>query len=124
MKTVNTEARSTEQLLAQAFARLDAVALGVAVGTLTGVGLCGATILLLVKGGAHVGQNLALLGQFFPGYTVTWAGALIGLGYGGAAGFVIGWLLAIVRNAAVGLYLLSVRMKNAAAAARTFFDNL
>ncbi len=114
----------TDALLQQAFARLDATALGVAVGVLTGAGLCVTTVVLLLKGGEHVGRNLALLGQYFPGYRVTWPGAGIGLGYGFVAGFLAGWLLANVRNLAVAFYLHLVRLKAAAAAARNFFDNV
>jgi hypothetical protein len=115
---------SSEEVLRRAFARLDAVALGVAVGTLCGVGLCAATLILVVKGGENVGQNLRLLWQYFPGYQVTLPGAFIGLGYGFLAGFVAGWLLAFVRNAALWLYLLTVKMKAASASFRGFFDNM
>lgn len=114
----------TDALVLQTFARLDATALGVALGTLCGVGLFAATAVLLLKGGEHVGRNLALLSQFFPGYRVTWRGAAIGLGYGFLAGFIAGWMLAKARNAAVGLYLQIARAKAAAAAARNFFDNV
>ena len=115
---------STEQLLQRAFARLDAVAFGVAVGALCGAALCAATMMLLVKGGEHVGQNLVVLCQYFPGYRVTWPGAFIGLGYGFLAGFVAGWLLAFVRNATLWLYLLTVKLKAASASFRGFFDNM
>ncbi|MBM3860957.1 MAG: hypothetical protein FJ395_15095 [Verrucomicrobia bacterium] len=115
---------STEQLLQRAFARLDAVAFGVAVGTLCGVGLFVVTAILLVKGGETVGQNLRLLAQYFPGYRVTWPGAFIGLGYGFLVGFVAGWLLAFVRNASLWCYLLTVKMKAASASFREFFDNM
>ena len=119
MKTANTD-----QLVRQAFARLDATALGIAVGTLCGVGLFGATIVLLLKGGEHVGQNLRLLAQFFPGYRVTWRGAFVGLAYGCVAGFIAGWVLAQARNLAVRLFLWIARARAAAAAARSFFDNV
>lgn len=119
-----TTTNSTEQLLRRAFSRLDAVALGIAVGALCGVGLCVATMILLVKGGETVGQNLRLLGQYFPGYRVTWPGAFVGLGYGFVAGFAAGWFGAMVRNAVLWLYLLKVKMKAASESARGFFDNL
>jgi hypothetical protein len=115
---------STEQLLQRAFARLDAVAFGVAVGALCGVGLCAATSILVLKGGEHVGQTLRLLSQYFPGYRVTWPGAFIGLAYGFLAGFVAGWLLAFVRNATLWIYLLTVKLKAASASFRGFFDNM
>lgn len=115
---------STEQLLRRAFARLDSVAFGVAIGALCGVGLCAVTIILVLKGGDNVGRNLRLLVQYFPGYRVTWPGAFIGLGYGFLAGFVAGWLLAFVRNAALWIYLLTVKLKAASASFRGFFDNM
>jgi len=114
----------TNQMLLQAVARLDALALGTAVGLVAGVGFWLATAVLLMKGGADVGKNLALLGQYFPGYRVTWTGAWIGLGYGCATGFLVGWLLATVRNFVVAFYLQIARAKAAARAARGFFDNV
>jgi hypothetical protein len=119
-----TPVRTEEQLLQEAFARLDAVALGIAVGVLCGVVWSAATTWLLVKGGPHVGQNLSLLSQFFFGYRVTWRGAVIALGYGCLAGFLAGWAFAKVRNAAVGLYLQVARAKAVSAAVRNFFDNV
>ena len=49
-------------------------------------------------GGPGVGTHLGLLGQYFPGYRVTWPGAFVGLFYGIAVGAVLGWLLAWVYN--------------------------
>jgi len=54
-----------------------------------------------VKGGDIVGPNLALLAQYFPGYTVTATGSLIGFLYGFIAGFAGGWIMAFLRNASV-----------------------
>src|SRR5262249_19292330 len=64
---------STRRILSEAFAKLDAVALGTAVGSLLGGTICATTVVLLLKGGYDVGRNLSLLAQFFPGYSVTWA---------------------------------------------------
>jgi len=121
---MKTEHHSTEPLLQRAFARLDPVAFGVAVGTLGASALFLATAILLIKGGEHVGQNLRLLAQYFPGYRVTWTGALIGGGYGFLTGYAAGWLLAVVRNGALWLYLLTIKMKAASATFREFFDHL
>ena len=57
-----------------------------------------ATNILVVKGGQNVGAHLQLLNQFFPGYSVTLAGSLIGACYGFAAGYVSGWIIAAVYN--------------------------
>ena len=85
-----------------AFARYDPVALGAAVGTLLGVGLFLATSLLLVRGGNPPGPNLALLGEYFVGFEVTWTGALLGMLEAGLGGFAFGWLLARTINGVVG----------------------
>ena len=75
---------------------------GLTLGLLTGAGLFLATAILLVKGGENVGAHLSLLGQFLPGYRVTWPGALLGLVYGFALGFVGGWLVGWIYNAVAG----------------------
>jgi len=124
MKAARSRPHSTAQLLERALARLDALALGVAVGTVCGAGLCAATVILLLKGGSQVGANLSLLRQYFPGYRVTWRGALLGLGYGFLAGFVAGWAVAVVRNAGIAIYLLGVKLRATLASWRGFFDSM
>jgi hypothetical protein len=57
-----------------------------------------ATVFLVIKGGPVVGPHLMLLGVYFPGYTVTFAGSLIGFAYGFMLGFVAGWLTAWIYN--------------------------
>ncbi len=101
-----------DEVLIQAFAKLDKVALGLAAGIIMGLGLFLATIILLIKGGNPVGPNLALLGQYFIGYTVTWKGSLVGLAYGGVSGFVLGWSTAFLRNFFVALYVHTVKLKS------------
>ena len=96
---------STQKIFSQAFSKLDAVALGAGVGAFLGGAICAATVLLLIKGGDAIGPNLSLLAQFFPGYSVTWAGSLIGLLYGFVIGFVFGFSFAFCRNAAMRLHL-------------------
>ena len=100
-----------EQVIIQAFAKLDRTALGLAVGTLCGLCVFLATIILIIKGGKVVGPNLALLGQFFYGYTVTVTGAFVGLVYGFVIGFVVGWLIALLRNSLVSVYLLTLKTR-------------
>jgi hypothetical protein len=96
---------STRKILDQAFAKLDAVALGAAVGTVWGGGIWAMTVSLLAKGGNTIGPNLALLGQFIPDYSVSWTGSLIGLFYGFGTGFLFGFAFAHARNAAMRLHL-------------------
>ena len=57
-----------------------------------------ATAWLLIKGGENVGATLGLLGNYLPGYAVTWPGAVVGRLYGAAIGAAMGWTLARVYN--------------------------
>ena len=72
---------------------------------MTGTLLFLATIILVLKGGAVVGPNLQLLEQYFPGYSVSLSGSLLGLAYGFVTGFTGGWGFAFVRNTSVFLYM-------------------
>jgi len=80
------------------FARMDKFAVGVAAGTVCGISLFLLTIWLVLKSGFVVGPHLALLRQYFPGYSVTLGGTCIGLAYGFASGFAAGWVFAALRN--------------------------
>ena len=74
------------------------------------------------KGGDVVGPNLQLLGQYFPGYRVTAAGSLIGLGYGLLSGFVAGWSFALLRNLSVFLYVVMIERRAERQWLRRFFE--
>ena len=78
--------------------RLNGLVLGLVLGLMFGFGIFIVTIVLLIKGGEVVGPHLALLGQFFIGYQVTFAGSLIGFLYGLIFGFVVGYLIAGLYN--------------------------
>jgi hypothetical protein len=71
---------------------------GVVTGILLGTAIFIATNWLILKGGEPVGPHLALLGQFFWGYSVSFVGSFVGLGYGFVCGFVIGYLMAWTYN--------------------------
>jgi len=86
---------------AQAFPKLDRLALGLSTGMIAGMLFFLATLILVIKGGAIVGPNLQLLSNFFPGYSVSFLGSLLGLGYGFITGFSAGWGFAFVRNVSV-----------------------
>ena len=90
--------RALEAGFAKIFRKLDGLALGGATGIAAGVVLCLATLILVLKGGDVVGPRLELLAQYFPGYSVTWMGSLLGLAYGLFYGFLIGWYFAFIRN--------------------------
>jgi hypothetical protein len=86
------------QIIQSAIARLRASVMAVVFGLCGGVGLFVATAWLLLRGGLMVGKTLSLLGNFFPGYTVTWGGAFVGFVYGALLGGIIGWSLAWLYN--------------------------
>ena len=113
-----------DELIAQAFAKLDAPALGFAVGLLCAVILFASTLYLTARGGEHIGLHLRLLGQFFPGYAVTAQGSLMGMVYGFGCGFVVGWLIATLRNSFMYTYLFIVRLKANLSSMRDYLDRL
>ena len=113
-----------QQALATLLSRLDPVALGAAVAAVSGVWLALATLALLVPGGAPLGPHLALLAQYLPGYSVSLAGSALGLGYGLGLGFLAGWSLAQLRNAATRLYVRWLRRRSKRAGLRRLLDEV
>jgi protoporphyrinogen oxidase len=100
-----------KESLSFAFPKLESLAFGISLGTVSSMLLFFATILLLVKGGVDVGPNLALLNQYFPGYTPTLSGSVLGLTYGFFTGFLGGWGFAVMRNTAVFVYMAVVHRR-------------
>jgi hypothetical protein len=92
-------------------ARLDPIALGFALALVFGLILFLATVVLVLRGGYPIGQNLSLVGQYFVGYSVTWAGAIIGFLYAACFGFLMGYTFAALRNFLVHFYLLQMRRR-------------
>jgi hypothetical protein len=87
-----------EEIVLTQLLRLNATIQGIVTGLVAGVGIFIATNWLILKGGEVVGPHLSLLGQFFIGYRVTFAGSLIGFAYGFACGFLIGYCVARMYN--------------------------
>jgi hypothetical protein len=77
---------------------LNATVQGVVTGLIAGLGIFIATNWLIVKGGPVVGPHLALLGQFFIGYKVTFVGSLVGFVYGFLLGYGVGYSVARMYN--------------------------
>ena len=92
----------SENELRATILRLNARAWGIAFGLLLGGGLFIATNVLVLKGGENVGQHLQLLRVFFPGYSVTFLGSLIGFVYAFVIGYALGRLVGFVYNRLVG----------------------
>lgn len=97
------------------FARMDVVALAVAMGTVSAIGLALLTITLLFRGAPanmHVGPHLGLLGFYLPGYSVSWTGSAIGAIYGGVIGAAIGFVWAVLWNLTHYLYIILVVVRS------------
>ena len=73
--TDHTITSDERQRIESAVARLRAGILAIVFGMVGGTGLFVATAWLLIKGGPNVGATLGLLGNYLPGYAVTWPGA-------------------------------------------------
>lgn len=113
----------TDAVIVNALARLDGLALGISIGTLLGLLVFLATIILVLKGGEQIGPNLGLLSNYFIGYEVTLRGSVIGLLYGFGFGFALGWLIALLRNGSVSVYTQSMRLKGSVNAVNDFLDH-
>jgi hypothetical protein len=97
------DAKDLEALVLVRVVRLNAVVAGAVTGLLAGLAVFVATNWLIVKGGPVVGPHLALLGQFFIGYRVTFAGSLVGFAWAFALGFVGGFSVVRIYNLLAGL---------------------
>lgn len=86
------------ELIAAAVARLRAGIMALVLALVGGGGLFLATVWLLIRGGPNVGQHLGLLANYYPGYSVSWWGAVVGLAYGALTGGIVGWSLAWTYN--------------------------
>jgi hypothetical protein len=113
-----------EEFIEMVFAKLDPLALGVAVGVVCGFTLFIATAILLIKGGSVVGPSLSLLGHFLIGFKMTWSGALMGFLEGGLVGFLLGYLSASLRNWSMKVYAQLMRCRGEAARRRNLLDKV
>src|SRR5262249_37292146 len=82
-----------------AFAPLDPLALGAAVGTVGNVKLFLATAVLLLKNGPVVNPTLSLLSYYFLGFTATWSGTFLGAIEASVESYVLGAVGAWLWNA-------------------------
>jgi hypothetical protein len=102
--------------------RVQAVALGIAVGVVSGLALFLLTVFHLVA--APQAIPIGLLSQYFYGYDATWPGAFAGLAWGGAAGFAAGWLAGILHNVSIDLWLLVVQTRADLTRRRNLLDGM
>ncbi|SRR6056297_399357 len=69
---------SENPVLKPSIMRLHGISLGVAIGTMAGVGLFCSTAWLVIRGTASESVHAALLSNYIPGYSVSITGGLIG----------------------------------------------
>jgi hypothetical protein len=87
-----------EQVLRRVMLRINEQGWGIAIGLVCGLGLFIATNVLVVRAGEPVGRHLSLLGVYFPGYSVTFVGSLIGFVYAFVLGYGAGRSIAVLYN--------------------------
>ena len=90
-----------EHLFQQSVLRLNSHVLGFVIGVIAALVIFVATNWLVLKGGERVGPHLALLGQYFIGYRVTFLGSLIGALYAFVCGYLAGALVGWIYNRVV-----------------------
>ena len=119
-----------DTLIAQAFAKLDPIALGVALGCVCGLSVFLATAILLLKsamsemGGTVVGPTLSLLHHYLPGFSVTWPGAGVGFVEAVGGGFLVGASLAWLWNGGMHAYAALIRRWANAKAQQDILDKV
>jgi hypothetical protein len=114
---------TTQDSLLLAFAPLHKAAFGAAVGTACALVVFSVTLLSLIRDPAQQ-FPLHLFRQYFAGYSVSWAGALIGALWAGFTGFVFGWFVAFVRNLMLAVSLFLIRTRAELAQTRDFLDHV
>jgi hypothetical protein len=107
----------------RAFAPIHTRALGAAVSVVGGVAVFAVTIFHVVLN-PRPAFELGLLAQYFPGYKVSWMGALVGLFWGCLVGFVTGWFVAFVRNTVIAFRLFTIRTKAELAQTKNLLDDI
>jgi hypothetical protein len=98
-------------------------ALGVAVGLVFGVMIFAVTVFHVVLRPVTA-PDIALLAQFFYGYTVSWRGAFVGLLWGFFTGFVAGWFVAFARNFIGAVTAFLFRAKAELSQTKDFLDHI
>ena len=124
---VNEDQEYHEEIIVKAlervFGRIDKLGLATALGSVSGILLFLATLILVLKGGEIVGPRLQLLDQYFIGYSVTLKGAFIGLIYTFIWGFIFGWLIAYIRNFFVAFYIYMIKKRAEKLMFKDFLDH-
>ncbi len=111
-------------VLLRAFAPLHSIAMGLAGAVVASGLLTIVTIVLLLRGTDEAITAGSLIGQFLWGYSVSLPGIFVGLVWGVVVGFVMGYGFALLRNAAVWLWLTMIRSRAEMDQYSDFLDHL
>jgi hypothetical protein len=104
----NIKEPTDRALIHAIFAKLDPVAMTVSSALIFGLGVMLLTDALVLQGSTGdlpVGPHLVFLGDYFPGYRVTWSGGFLGFAYGGIIGGVVGYFISLLWNLSHYFYL-------------------
>jgi hypothetical protein len=110
--------------VAWAFAPVDKLAIGVALGVTLGACVFLLTAYHVVLLDQDQGPNLWLLANYFAGYQVSWRGAFVGLFWGFVVGFVGGWFAGFLRNLFTAFYTFRVRARANLENVADFLDHI
>ncbi|HEY7783619.1 MAG TPA: hypothetical protein VIB00_02785 [Pyrinomonadaceae bacterium] len=97
--------KEATEIVSRAVARIQTSVLTVVFALISGLTLFLMTAWLVIKDGPRVGMHLQLLGNYFPGYSVTWLGSVIGFFYAAVVGGLVGWSIGTIYNTVVSLRL-------------------
>lgn len=117
------EIDNVNRVLQLAFAPLHKRAFGIAIGT-------ACALFIFVFSAVHVmfdipgALRLELLRAYFRGYSVTWAGTLIGAVWAFGIGFIAGWFLAFCRNMVIAISVFLTRTRAELRQTREFLDHI
>ena len=108
--------RIIDHVFAEIFTKLDPLAFGIAIGTVSAFSLALVTIWVVLNNLQSVARYMGLLDQYLPGYEVSlFPGIALNLFYGFILGFLPGWVFASLRNAIMRLYVSNLRRQVEAA---------
>lgn len=105
-----------------AFAPIHKRAFGIAVGSVAGMLVFALTAASVLRGG-HT-EILPLLANYYPGYSVSWTGAVVGFAWTFFVFFVAGWFAAFCRNFALATSIWIGRAKAELEATHDFLDHI
>ena len=120
---MSTEPDTLPAELRLAFLPVHKRAFGMAIGLAVALVGFGTTAIFLLRR-PEPRPDLSILSEYFYGYSVSWPGAFIALGWGFVVGFTGGWFIAFCRNLVIAASLWLTRTRAELAASRDFLDHI